>query len=161
MQSGVLTSPQTTHLKLINAIAKAAGDLNLPKDSELSAHRFHSDLFLSGFERIILVSPVRAPLIHHPEFDFPQISRKASTTYYPTLHLELARYIAHAGRSGYELPWTVSRLIGLPPSSSCKNPTSGRSTPAAHSTPNKQRTGPKPGPFLPSPRKVDPIRLEK
>lgn len=39
----------------MNAIAKAAADLNLPKDNELSANRLHSDLFLSGFERIILV----------------------------------------------------------------------------------------------------------
>jgi hypothetical protein len=31
----------------------------MPKDHELSAYRFHSDLFLSGFERIILV---RLPL---------------------------------------------------------------------------------------------------
>ena len=46
---------QTTHLRLINAIAQAAEDLNLPKDHEQSAHRFHSDLFLSGLERVILV----------------------------------------------------------------------------------------------------------
>lgn len=44
------------HLKLMNAIAKAVADLNLPKDNELSAYRFHSDMFLSGLERIILVS---------------------------------------------------------------------------------------------------------
>jgi hypothetical protein len=44
-----------------------------------------------------------------------QISRKASTVYYPTLHLELARYIDYAIRAGYELPYTVARLIGLPP----------------------------------------------
>jgi len=107
----------TTHLKFINAIAKAAEDLNLPKDHELSAHRFHSDMFSSGFERLIL------------------ISRKASTTYYPTLHLELARYVVLAGRAQFELPWTLSRLMGLPPPGLCKNPppsasTSGRNTPA-------------------------------
>lgn len=56
-----------------------------------------------------------------------QISRKASNTYYPTLHLELSRYIAHVGRSGYELPWTISRLIGLPPPALCKNNDKGNS----------------------------------
>ncbi|KAJ3889015.1 armadillo-type protein [Lentinula edodes] len=110
----------TSHLKFINAVAKATDDLNLPKDHELSAHRFHSDMFASGFERLIL------------------ISRKASTTYYPTLHLELARYVAFAGRAQFELPWTVSRLIGLPPPGLCKNSvspslTSGKSTPATPS----------------------------
>lgn len=47
--------PQTTHLKLVNAIAKAAEDLNLPKEHDHSAHRLHSDLFASGIERILLV----------------------------------------------------------------------------------------------------------
>ncbi|KAJ7106963.1 hypothetical protein C8R44DRAFT_559634, partial [Mycena epipterygia] len=71
----------TTHLKLINTIAKAVVELNLPKEHD------HSVL----------------------------ISCKASTMYYPTLHLELVRCVAHAGRAGYELPWTVSRLVGMPP----------------------------------------------
>ena len=31
-----------------------------------------------------------------------QVARKASTTYYPTLHLEIARYVAHAMRAGYD-----------------------------------------------------------
>ncbi|KAF9264158.1 hypothetical protein L218DRAFT_253035 [Marasmius fiardii PR-910] len=103
----------TTHLKFINAIAQAAADLSMPKEHDLSAYRLHSDLFASGFERIIL------------------ISRKASTTYYPTLHLELARYIVYASRAGFELPWTLSRLVGLPPASLCKKtpPSSGRNTP--------------------------------
>ncbi|KAJ7018809.1 armadillo-type protein [Mycena alexandri] len=140
----------TTHLKLINAIARAVAEQNLPKDNEHSAHRFHSDLFLSGFERIIL------------------ISRKASTTYYPTLHLELARYVAHAGRAGYELPWPVSRLVGVPPAGLAKNPPpasgrttpapSGRSTPAplGMGSPTKQRGG---APALPSPRKMEPLKM--
>ncbi|KAF7316606.1 Drf-GBD domain-containing protein [Mycena chlorophos] len=138
----------TTHLRLLNAICKSVADLNLPKDNELSAHRFHSDLFLSGFERIIL------------------ISRKASTTYYPTLHLELARYVAHAGRAGYELPWTLSRLVGLPPAGMVKNPTvavsssrnaSGRSTPGP--SPTKRGTATGNAPMLPSPRKIEPLRM--
>ena len=48
---------QTTQFRLLNAIAKSAQDLNLPKDHELSPHRFHSDLFLSGIDRILVVSP--------------------------------------------------------------------------------------------------------
>ncbi|KAK0446253.1 armadillo-type protein [Armillaria borealis] len=92
----------TTHLRLINALAQCAADLKMPKEHDLSAFRLHSDLFLSGLERMIL------------------ISRKASTTYYPTLHLELARYIAHAGSAGYELPWAISRLLGPPPPALCK-----------------------------------------
>jgi len=47
---------QTTHLRLLNAVAQAAADLNLTKENDHSAYRFHSDLFLSGLERIILVS---------------------------------------------------------------------------------------------------------
>ncbi|KAJ3732530.1 armadillo-type protein [Lentinula guzmanii] len=118
----------TTHLRFINAVAKATADLNLPKDHELSAYHFHSDMFASGFERLVL------------------ISRKASTTYYPTLHLELARYIVFAGRAQFELPWTVSRLIGLPPPGLCKNHAvaslaSGRNTPATPSRKTARSTG--------------------
>ncbi|KAJ7227425.1 armadillo-type protein [Mycena pura] len=131
----------TTHLKLINSICRVVEELNLPKDNEHSAYRFHSDLFLCGFERIVL------------------ISRKASTTYYPTLHIELARYIAHAGRAGYELPWTVSRLVGLPPAGFVKTvkSASGRSTPV-QSSPSKRGTlgG---APSLPSPRKIEPLKM--
>ncbi|KAJ6520877.1 armadillo-type protein [Mycena vulgaris] len=124
----------TTHLKLINAIAKAVAELNLPKDHDHSAHRFHADLFLSGFERIIL------------------ISRKASTTYYPTLHLELARYVAHSARAGYELPWPVSRLIGVPP------PALAKTTPSASpASPMKRGLGG--APALPSPRKIEPLKF--
>ncbi|KAJ7261715.1 armadillo-type protein [Mycena haematopus] len=131
----------TTHLKLINAIAKAAAELNLPKEDSHSAYRFHADLFLSGFERIIL------------------ISRKASTTYYPTLHLELARYVAHCGRAGYELPWPVSRLVGVPPAALAKNASGagGRST-APQGSPTKRRGGGG-APLLPSPRKIDPMQI--
>ncbi|KAF7332258.1 Drf-GBD domain-containing protein [Mycena kentingensis (nom. inval.)] len=137
----------TTHLKLINSICEVVADLNLPKSDELSAYRFHADLFISGFERIIL------------------ISRKASTTYYPTLHLELARYMAHAGKAGYEMPWTVSRLVGLPPAALVKNQTvrtkavgsaSGRSTPVAGMSPTKRSAA---APMLPSPRKVEALKM--
>jgi len=39
----------------LNAFAKAAQELNLPKENELSAYQLHADLFLSGIERIIHV----------------------------------------------------------------------------------------------------------
>ena len=84
----------------------------MPKDHELSPHRFHSDLFLSGVDRILL------------------IARKASTTYYPTLHLEIARYIASATKAGYELPWSITKYIGPPPSAMCK-PGCGRTATSA------------------------------
>ncbi|KAJ2918485.1 hypothetical protein MD484_g1959, partial [Candolleomyces efflorescens] len=159
----------TTHLRFINAIAASAGDLNLPKENELSAYRFHSDLFLSGLERIIL------------------ISRKASTTYYPTLHLELSRYVNHAVKSGYELPYTVSRLVGSPPIAVLKNPTAslapplparnnGGSRSAGPSTPTRPKGAGAPATHvglghlprfgtgapspLPSPRKMDPIKFD-
>lgn len=90
-----------------------------------------------------------------------QISRKASATYYPTLHLELARYVAHCARAKYELPWPVSRLVGVPPPALAKNASSnapstgGRSTPAPQGSPTK-RGG---APMLPSPRKVEPMKI--
>ncbi|KAF6759877.1 armadillo-type protein [Ephemerocybe angulata] len=115
----------TTHLRFINAIAATVADLKMPKEHELSAYRFHSDLFLSGLERIIL------------------ISRKASTTYYPTLHLELSRYVNHALNAGYEFPYTVSRLIGLPPVALAKNQTQPLQPPPRHASGmNKRSMGP-------------------
>ncbi|KAF8903639.1 armadillo-type protein [Mucidula mucida] len=129
----------TTHLRLINAIAKVAEDLNLPKDHDLSAFRLHSDLFLSGFERIILVS------------------RKASTTYYPTLHLELARYIAYVGRAGYELPWAISRVLGAPPPALAKTPLPPATTPKTptRASPSKRRASKLPPPGFMLAKKLD------
>ncbi|KAF8638286.1 hypothetical protein AX17_002306 [Amanita inopinata Kibby_2008] len=135
----------TTHLRLINAIARCVAALSLPKDHDHSAYRFHNDLFLSGFERIIL------------------ISRKASTTYYPTLHLELARYIDHAVRAGYDLPYTVSRLIGMPPPTLAKNPIPvappASVSQSRHGTPTKSRNAASGAPVLPSPKKIEPIKF--
>ncbi|KAJ7082114.1 hypothetical protein C8R44DRAFT_836546 [Mycena epipterygia] len=71
----------TTHLKLINTIAKAVAEPNLPKEHT------HSAL---------------VPLMW--------LGRR-STMYYPMLHLELVRY----------LPWTVSRLVGMPPPALAKS----------------------------------------
>ncbi|EIW57226.1 uncharacterized protein TRAVEDRAFT_168855 [Trametes versicolor FP-101664 SS1] len=117
----------TMHLKFVNAIASYAHALNLPKEHEHSAYRFHHDMFQSGVERIL------------------SIARKASTTYYPTLHLEIARYVSAAGRSGLEIPWSLSRIVGQPPTGMRKLHVappppmhSSRSTPT---TPTKQRSG--------------------
>ncbi|PIL35423.1 hypothetical protein GSI_02150 [Ganoderma sinense ZZ0214-1] len=93
----------TMHFKFLNAIASHVRALNLPKDHEHSAYRFHQDMFQSGIERII------------------SVARKASTTYYPTLHLEIARYVAAAGLSGIEVPWSLSRMIGQPPTAMRKH----------------------------------------
>ncbi|KAH7913769.1 armadillo-type protein [Hygrophoropsis aurantiaca] len=132
----------TTHLKLINAIAKAVHELNLPKEHDMSAYRFHADLFASGFERIIL------------------ISRKASAAYYPTLHLELARYISWTGFARYEIPWTVSRLIGPPPTAMCKPGSARPSRPPQGQSPHGSPTKRGPPAFLPSPKKVEPIKFD-
>ncbi|KAF9243471.1 armadillo-type protein [Melanogaster broomeanus] len=135
----------TTHLKLVNAISKSVHELNMSKEHEMSALRFHADLFSSGLERVIL------------------ISRKASTAYYPTLHLELARYIQWASLARFELPWTVSRLIGSPPPALCKvrhSKSSKGDGQIPHNSPSK-RSAPPPGFIgLPSPKRVEPIKLE-
>jgi hypothetical protein len=128
---------QTTHFRFLNALATAVHDLNMPKDHELSAFQFHTDLFLSGFERILLVA------------------RKASTTYYPTLHLEIARYAAHAARARFELPWTVSRLVGMPPSAMCR--------PLTRPSPRKKRTAQSPlddVSLLPPTRRHEALKME-
>jgi hypothetical protein len=39
----------------------AAQELNLPKEHELSAYQLHTDLFLSGIERILLVNTIYLP----------------------------------------------------------------------------------------------------
>ncbi|THH03641.1 hypothetical protein EW145_g6122 [Phellinidium pouzarii] len=139
---------------LLNAVAKSAADLNLPKDDEFSAHRFHSDLFASGIERIILVA------------------RKASTTYYPTLHLEIARYVYLALQARFELPWTLSRTIGAPPAGMAKPGRSAKerernrnsaSTMSSHGarrspqTPSRDRSSVVGVPKLPTPKKIEPI----
>ncbi|KAM0791720.1 hypothetical protein ACM66B_003989 [Microbotryomycetes sp. NB124-2] len=59
------------HFQLVNAIARNCA-------STEEAFQFHNDLFESGFERVLLTL------------------RRASTTYYPMLHLELSRYVALA-----------------------------------------------------------------
>lgn len=44
------------HFKFLTALAKTVHDMKLPREHEHSAYRFHSDMFLSGMERVILVS---------------------------------------------------------------------------------------------------------
>ncbi|KAF9223697.1 hypothetical protein BS17DRAFT_781078 [Gyrodon lividus] len=135
-----------THLKLINAISRSVHELGMSKEHEMSAYRFHADLFASGLERIIL------------------ISRKASTAYYPTLHLELARYIQWTSLTRFELPWTVSRLIGPPPLALCRvrpSKSSRGDGQSLHNSPTKRGSAPSSGFVgLPSPKKVEPIKFE-
>lgn len=60
----VVFSRQTLHFKFINQLAAVVTQLNMPREHEHSAYNFHSDLFLSGFERIIMVSrPPFRPII--------------------------------------------------------------------------------------------------
>lgn len=47
---------QTLHFKFINQLSVVVTQLDMPRDHECSAYNFHSDLFLSGLERIIMVS---------------------------------------------------------------------------------------------------------
>ncbi|KZV59875.1 hypothetical protein PENSPDRAFT_644700 [Peniophora sp. CONT] len=136
----------TSHFRLLNAVSKAAQDLGRPQDHPDSAYQLHTDLFLSGLERILL------------------IARKASATYYPTLHLEIARYTALATQTRYELPWTVSRLVGPPPATLARrvarpaDVTVNGSAPSPQGSPTK-RTGPA-SPALPTPRRVTPMRFD-
>ncbi|CAE6465493.1 hypothetical protein ACGC1H_002546 [Rhizoctonia solani] len=98
----------TTHLRLINAISRIAADQQLPPSDEMSAHKFHADLFASGFERILATA------------------RKASTAYYPALHLEISRYVQLTLEVRFEVPWTLARMVGNPPAGLMK-PNEGRS----------------------------------
>ncbi|CAE7176245.1 unnamed protein product [Rhizoctonia solani] len=115
----------TTHLRLINAIARIAADQQLPPSDEMSAHKFHSDLFASGFERMLATA------------------RKASTAYYPTLHLEISRYIQLTQEVRFEIPWTLARMVGNPPSGFIKS-NDGRSG-------SSSRSGTPAGPRAPLP----------
>jgi len=84
-------SSQTTQLKLVNAISKCVEPLNMPKDHEYSAYRFHMDLFLSGFERIILVSAVYTTSCAHVQFKIcfcrSHVKRQQHTTQISTSSL--------------------------------------------------------------------------
>lgn len=143
-------------------IANSVAELNLPKEHEHSAYTFHSNLFLSGLERMILVSNYQILVSYQPTTQcvvILQIARKASTVYYPTLHLEIARFIHSAGMARYELPWSVGRLIGSPPTAMCKSPVPAS---AKNTSPSKRTGGEAPPPFLPlvgGGRKVTPMNF--
>jgi hypothetical protein len=82
--------------------------------------------------------------------------------YYPTLHLEIARYIAFASRARFDIPWTVSRLIGLPPNGMVKPVKEmrvGRTMPMETPASPKKR-GISAGPTIPQPRKVTPMMFD-
>ncbi|WVN88109.1 uncharacterized protein L203_103309 [Cryptococcus depauperatus CBS 7841] len=82
------------HFKLLNAFAK-----RLAVENPEKARQLHYDLMASGMDRILVTF------------------RKASTTYYPTVHLELARYIAllkHVSPNG-KLPYLINKMVGPPP----------------------------------------------
>ncbi|KAG8954387.1 hypothetical protein FRC04_011713 [Tulasnella sp. 424] len=117
----------TTHFRLINSLCRAAADLNLPSTDEQSAYKLHSDLFDSGLEKIILTA------------------RKSSTTYYPNLHLEIGRYVAHAIKAKYHLPYAVQRMIGLPPVPLVRRPPEPPRMPIANMS--------RPGSPVPDPRR--------
>ncbi|KAM0747108.1 hypothetical protein T439DRAFT_329352 [Meredithblackwellia eburnea MCA 4105] len=84
----------TVHLRLVNAIARTCPDAE-------AAFQFHDQLFESGFEHVLFTL------------------RRASTTYYAPLHLELARYINLARSSGFFL--LPPRILGwIDPSTLCR-----------------------------------------
>ena len=88
-----------------------------------------------------------------PVHDAAQTTRKASTTYYATLHLEIARYVALAGRARFELPWTLARLVGPPPAAMLRGAKSRGGSP--RTSPAKSRGAPS----IPTPTKVEPIKF--
>ena len=57
---------QTLHFKFLNQLSVVVTQLNMPREHEHSAYNFHSDLFLSGLERIIMVSRPSNYSILHP-----------------------------------------------------------------------------------------------
>ncbi|WVR07273.1 hypothetical protein IAU60_004314 [Kwoniella sp. DSM 27419] len=84
----------TMHFKLLNTLCR----YQAVRDRE-KAVQLHQELMSSGMDRILVTL------------------RKASTTYYPTLHLELARYVAllrSAGEDG-KLPYLIGKMVGPPP----------------------------------------------
>ena len=106
-------APQTTHFRLLNAFAKAAYDLNLPNEHELSAIKLHEDLFLSGFERILLVPffPHNPPPPLPPSFFFLSLTSFVSLTYVRNFFSR-----SHARRQRHTTQPYTSRLHVTSPS---------------------------------------------
>lgn len=86
-----------------------------------------------------------------------QTTRKASTTYYATLHLEIARYIASVYRARFELPWTLSRLIGPPPTSMLLGSKPNTGSPRISAIKSRGIEGG--APSIPTPKKVEAINF--
>ena len=73
-----------------------------------------------------------------------QTSRKASTVYYPTLHLEIAKYIQLVRDAGMELPFGLQRMVGPPPAPLCKPEYAAKTSsqaPPTKSVPRHTRAG--------------------
>ncbi|CDR99391.1 hypothetical protein [Sporisorium scitamineum] len=88
----------TAHLKLINAIAGALVQIKshqLPRPT-MTALEFHSSLFASGVERVLATL------------------RRASQHHYPTMHLEVARYMCLARQAGFALPYHLTDWLESP-----------------------------------------------
>uniref|UniRef100_V5EWX3 Formin GTPase-binding domain-containing protein n=1 Tax=Kalmanozyma brasiliensis (strain GHG001) TaxID=1365824 RepID=V5EWX3_KALBG len=88
----------TVHLRLINAVANVLGQIKshqLPRPA-MTAAEFHSSMFASGLERVLVTL------------------RKASQHYYPTTHLELARYLSLAQQAGFALPYHLTDWLESP-----------------------------------------------
>jgi len=88
----------TAHLRLVNAIASSLAQIKshqLPAPS-MSALEFHTNLFASGIERVLATL------------------RRASQQYYPTTHLELARYLSLAQQAGLSLPYHLTDWFESP-----------------------------------------------
>ena len=88
----------TVHLRLVNAVASKLVQFKphqLPRPA-MSAHEFHANLFASGIERVL------------------GTLRRSSQHYYPTTHLELARYLSLAQQAGFVLPYHLTDWLESP-----------------------------------------------
>ncbi|SPO22783.1 uncharacterized protein UTRI_01461 [Ustilago trichophora] len=88
----------TVHLRLINSISSVLVQIKahqLPRPT-MSALEFHANLFASGIERVLATL------------------RRSSQHYYPTTHLELARYLSLAQQAGFALPYHLTDWLESP-----------------------------------------------
>lgn len=99
-----------SHLRLLNALCKACPAGN-------DAFELHNDLFMSGLDRVLLVSCTSPTLVNCVKSLTRALGcsnktlRKCSTTYYPQVHLELARYIDVCISSGYPLHAHIRKYL--------------------------------------------------
>lgn len=106
------------HFRLLNEVSS-----HLAGEDARDAQKFHTDLIASGLDRILVVGIQ----CHECPALTPQTMRKASTTYYPTLHLEMARYVDHLKRAcpGDKMPYLINKMIGSPPEEFRKHTSAG------------------------------------